>query len=194
MQPAPVIKDLVLLGGGHSHIAVLKSFGMRPIPGVRLTLVSRDIETPYSGMLPGLVAGHYTADEAHIDLAPLARFAGARFFHAEVTGIDPAARTVSLANRPPVGYDILSVNTGATPSVKETPGADGNVVPVKPIDRFLGNWRRLQERVGKHGPAVRLGVVGGGGGGIELCLSVHRALCSAPKPGREPTSRTAHRR
>ncbi len=185
MQSVPVIKDLVLLGGGHSHIAVLKSFGMRPIPGVRVTLISRDIDTPYSGMLPGLVAGHYTADEAHIDLIPLARFAGARFFHDEAIGIDPHTRTVSLANRPPVEYDVLSVNTGSTPSINEVTGASGNVVPVKPINRFLGHWERLRDRVGKHGPGVRIGIVGGGTGGVELCLSVHHALSAAPTPSED---------
>ena len=182
MQSAPVIKDLVLLGGGHSHIAVLKSFGMRPIPGVRLTLISRDIETAYSGMLPGLIAGHYTFDEAHIDLVPLARFAGARFFHDEVTGIDPEARTVSLARRPPVRYDLLSVNTGSTPATHEVSGADGHVVPVKPINRFLGHWEGLRARLGAHGAGARIGVVGGGTGGVELCLAAHHALTSQPDP------------
>ena len=182
MQSVPVIKDLVLLGGGHSHIAVLKSFGMRPIPGVRLTLISRDIETAYSGMLPGLIAGHYSFDQAHIDLVPLARFAGARFFHDEVPGIDPVARTVSLMNRPPVSYDILSVNTGSTPSIHEIDGAGDHAIPVKPINRFLGHWETLRERLGEYGAGARIGVVGGGTGGVELCLAVHHALKTQPNP------------
>jgi len=177
MRPAaPVVKDIVLLGGGHSHIAVLKSFGMRRQPGVRLTLISRDLETPYSGMLPGLIAGHYTFDQAHIDLTPLARFAGARLYRTSVVGIDVDARTVKLADRPPVSYDILSINTGSTPSTHLTPGAADNVVPVKPIGQFLRHWTQLIERVKQHDGPIRLGVVGGGAGAVELSLAVHHAL------------------
>ena len=185
MQSIPVIKDLVLLGGGHSHIAVLKSFGMRPIPGVRLTLISRDIETAYSGMLPGLIAGHYSFDQAHIDLAPLARFAGARFFHDEVTAVDPVGQTVSMAKRPPVSYDVLSINTGSTPSIDEVAGASDRVAPVKPINRFLGHWETLRQRIGEYGAGARVGVVGGGTGGVELCLAVHHALSTGPNPPRD---------
>ncbi len=177
MRPAvPVIKDIVLLGGGHSHIAVLKAFGMRPLPGVRLTLISRELETPYSGMLPGLVAEHYTFEQTHIDLTPLARFAGARFFCGSVTGIDVEAGTVHPGNRPPVRFDILSINTGSTPSTHLTPGAAGNVVPVKPIGQFLNQWTALLERVSEREGPVRIGVVGGGAGGVELSLAVQHAF------------------
>ena len=99
-QTVPVVKDLVLVGGGHTHVAVLRRFGMRPLPGVRLTVISRDVHTPYSGMLPGLIAGHYDFDEVHIDLGPLSRFAGARLYQAAVTGIDPDRRLVLCEGRP----------------------------------------------------------------------------------------------
>ena len=172
----PVVKDLVLIGGGHTHVAVLKRFGMRPVPGVRLTLITRDVHTPYSGMLPGLVAGHYTFDDAHIDLAPLSRFADARLFHHPAVGLDLDRRQVLCDGRPPVSFDLLSINIGSTPSLREVPGAAGVAVPVKPISTFVARWERFRARVASARGPVRVGVVGVGAGGVELTLAVQFAL------------------
>ena len=174
-QPV-VIKDLLLVGGGHSHVAVLKHFGMRPLPGLRVTLITRDVHTPYSGMLPGYVAGHYDYDESHIDLRRLAQFAGARLYHSEVTGLDLQNNRVLCSNRPPVPYDVMSINIGSRPYAIATPGAADLVLPVKPIDRFLRGWERLKRRIlATEGP-FRLAVVGGGAGGVELSLAAQWRL------------------
>jgi selenide,water dikinase len=173
---APVIKDLVLIGGGHAHVAVLRRFGMRPVPGLRLTLVTRDVHTPYSGMLPGYIAGHYGYDECHIDLGPLARFAGARLYHAQAEGLDLGERRVRVQGRPPVSFDLLSINTGSTPRILDVLGARKHALPVKPIDEFLAAWGALQARVLENPGPFRVVVVGGGAGGVELALSTQYRL------------------
>lgn len=171
----PIVKDLVLIGGGHSHVAVLKRFGMEPLPGVQVTLLTRDVHTPYSGMLPGLVAGHYQFDEAHIDLEPLARFAQARLYRDEAVGVDLSARRVICRRRPPVSFDIVSINIGSTPSLS-VPDAAQHAVPVKPISNFVDRWLRLRDRVRAATGPVRIGIIGAGAAGVELTLAVQFAL------------------
>ena len=172
----PIVKDLVLVGGGHSHVIVLKRFGMKPMPGVRVTLVCRDVETPYSGMLPGHVAGHYSRDEIHIDLGPLTRFAAARFYRDEVVGLDLVEQRVLCRSRPPVPYDVLSIDIGSAPRTDDVPGAAGSVVPVKPIGSFVARWNALVERVLATEGRVRIGVVGAGAGGVEMVLAMRHGL------------------
>ena len=172
-------KDLVLLGGGHAHVQVIKSFGMKPEPGVRVTLVSPDPMTPYSGMLPGLVAGHYGFDDTHIDLVRLCRWAGARFLCAEAEGLDPGARTIRLKARPALGYDLLSIDTGSTPRADDVPGVAAFAISVKPISKFLAHWEGLRERALARRGKFRIAVVGGGAGGLELLLAIKHALAEA---------------
>ncbi len=172
----PVVKDVVLVGAGHSHVAVLRMFGMQPIPGVRFTLISREVHTPYSGMLPGLIAGHYGFDDAHIDTGPLARFAGARLYQDELVDVDLAGRRVICRHRPPVPYDLLSLNIGSTPNTADVPGASEHAIPVKPIDGFLRRFEALMARVLARKGRARVALVGAGAGGVELLLAVERRL------------------
>ena len=189
----PVLRDILLVGGGHSHVGVLRNFAMQPVPGVRLTLLCTDAHTPYSGMLPGYVAGHYPFDEVHIDLCRLAVFAGARFVCAEVVGLDRAARKVLLRDRPAVGYDRLSINIGSTPQMAQVPGATGHVVPVKPIFQFNLRWLALLERVRRHSGRTTIAVVGGGAGGVELLLAMqHRLGNELRKLQRNPSELVFH--
>ncbi len=189
----PILRDIVLVGGGHSHVGVLKSFGMRPLHGVRLTLICTDVHTPYSGMLPGYVAGHYGYDAVHIDLSRLAVFAGARLYHDEVMGLDRANRRVLCRNRPPVPYDLLSINTGSTPQWRGVPGAAEHAIGVKPIARFNQRWLDLLARVQSHPGRTTVAVVGAGAGGVELLLAMQfrlrRVLMDA---GRNPDALAFH--
>ncbi|MGO2504327.1 MAG: FAD-dependent oxidoreductase, partial [Cobetia marina] len=175
---APIVRDIVLIGGGHSHVGVLMRFAMQPEPGVRLTVICRDTDTPYSGMLPGYVAGHYTFDDVHIDLRRLCQFAGARFYRDQVIDIDRGQRRVICAERPAVDYDLLSINIGSTPRLSHIDGigdpeaTDAPVVAVKPISTFQQRWLRLLERARSAERPLDIVLVGGGAGGVELLLAI----------------------
>jgi len=165
MQPrGPINTDILLLGAGHAHVEVLRRFAMRPERGVRLTLIGREPETPYSGMLPGVIRGDYKPRQAHIDLAPLAAAAGARLILGEAISIQLDTRTVTVPRRPDVPYDMLSINVGGEPAAPP----DGGIA-VKPIGRFLGQLRALEPTLRDH---ARIVVVGGGPAGVELALAL----------------------
>ncbi|MFZ9627129.1 MAG: FAD-dependent oxidoreductase, partial [Burkholderiaceae bacterium] len=171
-----MLRDLVLVGGGHAHVGVLRRFAMQPEPGVRLTLISRASASPYSGMLPGYIAGHYAWDEVHIDLDRLCRFAQATLIRGEVVGIDRAARRVLLAGRPPIAYDLLSLNLGSTPKNDAVPGAAEHAVGVKPIDGFNNRWLSLYQRLSTLPHRASIAVVGAGAAGVELAFALHERL------------------
>ncbi len=170
-QPVAIVKDLVFVGGGHTHALVLRKWGMKPVPGVRLTLINPGATAPYSGMLPGHIAGHYTRDELDIDLVRLARFAGARLIVDRAVALDPAARIVRLGSGREVRYDIVSLDVGITAEMPVLTGFADHGVPAKPLGRFADIWAETCE--GK-GP-IRIAILGGGVAGCEVAMAaVHR--------------------
>ena len=170
------MKRLVLLGGGHSHVEVLRRFGNDPIPGVELVLVSPYPDSPYSGMLPGWIAGHYTRDECHIDLVRLTRFANSRFIRSACNGINPEARLVFCENGTTLAYDTVSVDTGAGSPAFDTPGAPEHALPVKPVEHFVPAWEEICKRTVNGQAPRRIAVVGGGAAGVEVLLALQNRL------------------
>jgi selenide,water dikinase len=172
--PAELQKDLVFVGGGHSHALALRMLAMAPIEGLRLTLISPASHTPYSGMLPGLVAGHYSFEQTHIDLARLCQWAGVRFICAEVTAIDPLTQQLSIEGRPPIAYDVLSLDVGSEPELDSVPGARKYSVPVKPVSGLWQRWSIIREKLqaSAQNTAYRIAMVGGGAGSVELIAAM----------------------
>jgi selenide,water dikinase len=168
------MKQVVLVGGGHSHVEVLRRIAAHPWPGVELTLISPDRYTPYSGMLPGLVAGHYDFAACHIDLSALAARARARFVTERADRLDLYARRVRCESGDELSYDLLALDIGSTPPLDDIAGARERGLPVKPVDRFLAGWERLQAMARTR--AIRLLVAGGGAGGIEIALAMQHRL------------------
>ncbi|MCW1920480.1 selenide, water dikinase SelD [Rhodobacter sp. KR11] len=163
----PLVQDLVLIGGGHAHALVARAWAMAPLPGVRLTLINPDPVAPYTGMLPGLIAGHYRRDEILIDLVRLARLAGARLILDRVTGIDLAARRIHLQGRPAIDYDLASIDVGITSDL-----AGLATHAAKPLGAYAEAWERF---VATAPAQARVTVIGAGLGGVELALaSAHR--------------------
>jgi selenide, water dikinase len=197
MMPSNVAiaQDLVLIGGGHSHAIVLRLWGMHPIPGVRLTLISDGSDTPYSGMLPGYVAGVYSRSDCHIDLRSLCQFAGAQFYRSTAIGLDLAQQQVICVDRPPVRFDWLSIDIGSTPQtvgpqtagpqtvgVGEPVSGRSNSIPAKPVPQFLQWWERFCAQYTTAPTAPTISIVGGGVGGVELALSIQTRLQALRSP------------
>ncbi|MGL4397341.1 MAG: FAD-dependent oxidoreductase [Hyphomicrobium sp.] len=172
------MKHLVLIGGGHVHLFVLEALIREPLPNVSVTLMAREAKAPYSGMLPGYVAGRYAEDDFHVDLRPLAQRAGARFIHASADDIDREQRTVRIAEGGTIPFDVLSLDTGITPDLGGIEGASAHAIAVKPISTFAPKWRQLREAARtKQGPRT-FAVVGAGAAGFELVLAMRQGLLS----------------
>jgi len=168
------LKQLVLLGGGHAHLQVLREFAARPLASAALTLVSPHPQFVYSGMVPGLVAGHYRSDELMVDLQPLAAAARAGFVQSAATAIDASSRSVTLANGERLHYDVLSVDIGGVMDRDTIPGAREHALFMRPMEQFASLWGGLLELAQQRSLSVV--VIGGGAGGVELAMALQHRL------------------
>lgn len=172
----PLTRDIVLIGGGHSHALVLRMWGMKPLPGVRLTVINPLPTAAYSGMLPGHVAGHYARSELQLDLVKLTRHAGARLVLGRASGIDRARKLIEIPGRAPIAYDVASIDIGITAEMPQLPGFLDHVTPAKPLDAFADAWEAFASAPPEN---PRVAVVGGGVAGVELALACAHRLPQA---------------
>lgn len=171
-------RDVVLVGAGHTNLHVVRMWRMRPLPDVRLTLVSPFPKATYSGMLPGTLAGLYGPEEMEIDLVRFAAACGVRLIVDRVVGCDPIARRVLLSDRPPVRFDAASIGIGSIPSGEAVWRGSSAVLSIKPMATFVARLEaRLHDHLAQNGrTAVRAVVVGGGAAGTETALCLDAAL------------------
>ncbi|MFT7581146.1 MAG: selenide,water dikinase [Myxococcota bacterium] len=171
-----MIPTLVLVGGGHTHIQVLRSFAMAPIAARLIVVVDAPVAL-YSGMVPGFVEGRYRADALEIDLQPLAKRAGATVIHSRATQLDPLTRLVHLEGRPPITYDVLSVNVGSTIHGRDLPGVREHALATRPMRALVRGITERLESIVSAAP-VKVVVVGAGVGGVELACAMEARLAA----------------
>ncbi len=161
-------KDLVLIGGGHSHLNVLKSFTMDKINGLRVTLISDVYETPYSGMLPGFIENDYSLDDIQIDLYKICYHGNFRFINCKVNKIDGIKNLIYFKNRPPLSFDYLSINIGINNDTKTIKNADKYALKLKPISKI--NYNEIINNL----EGKKVGVIGSGPAGVEISLALKK--------------------
>jgi selenide,water dikinase len=174
-EPKDPARRLVLVGAGHAHLLVLEELAMGRFPAAQVTLLSPHRHHLYSGMLGGLIAGHYRPEDAHFDLSSLATMAGARLVLGSAVQVDAANRRISLDGGGNLPYDIASFAVGAETEGAHIRSTDA-VLAVKPIDQAGLILEALDRLVREH---PRVIVVGGGAGGVEIALNIQAHLRSA---------------
>ena len=168
------MKRLVLLGGGHGHIEVLRSLAERPLAGVEVTLVTPAARMIYTGMVPGVVAGHYTTADCSIDLAALAQRANAELLLTTASLVSPDANEVACSDGTVLPYDVISLDVGSHPAIGDATGVERHAILLRPLERALVGWNGVFARAAA-GSVNAITIVGGGAAGIELALAMrHR--------------------
>ena len=169
------MQRLILAGGGHAHLHILKQLAARPRADIEVILIAPYARQVYSGMVPGWMAGHYTLDQCAAELGPLAMAAGVKLLRDSVTGIDAGQQTVSTARHGNLSYDVLSLDVGALVDTSCLADTGARLLAIRPLEAFIVGWQGYVEACAQAGQS-QLVVVGGGAAGVELALAARHRL------------------
>ena len=170
------MRRLVLVGGGHAHVEIVRRWGAKKIPGVELTVVDPNPRPIYSGMVPGFVAGEYTRDELEFDLPDLCRRSGAVFVEDRAKTIDAEGRGLRCEGKD-LEWDVASLDIGSTVAGTHLPGVCAHAIASRPIPGLVGTVGQLVAKAKQKAPEpFVVHVVGGGAGGVELAFCLDARL------------------
>mmetsp|Transcript_51091 Transcript_51091/g.59684 ORF Transcript_51091/g.59684 Transcript_51091/m.59684 type:complete len:591 (-) Transcript_51091:25-1797(-) len=165
-------KKIVLIGGGHAHVQVIKALCKSNRPSnVDVTVIDRVSDATYSGMVPGCVSNLYDVEDTLIRLRPLCEWARTEFIYDIVVDIDIDARVITLKDGDVLGYDVCSLDIGST--IRPIPGDDdANVIPTRPISHLIDRIQDAEIKKTNDKEDIHVAVVGGGAAGIELAMGI----------------------
>lgn len=168
--------DILLIGGGHAHVAVLADWAKNGVPWKRALLLTPERHLRYSGMVPGWISGEHGRGDGRVDLVRLARAAGIEIMLDRCVALDPDARQVLTLDHGPIAFAIASIDTGGVGQARDLLGDDPRLIDVRPIAQYVERFEQLPEDI------ARFAIVGGGAGGVELAFAIRNRKGKAPPP------------
>jgi len=165
-------KQVVFVGGGHAHLLSLKNAGQFVRAGAEVTLVGPDRFHYYSGMGPGMLSRIYKPEQVRFDVQSMVESRGGKFVKGKVISLDPANRTLALEGGEEIPYDLVSLNIGSYVPMDRIPGAEGEGIPVKPIENLELARESILKKFRNGIPKVLL--IGAGPAGVELAGNIWR--------------------
>lgn len=155
MATAPPRTRYLIAGCSHAALAAMEAIRLTDESGA-ITAVTREAAPVYSPtILPHVIAGEKGPADIHLrEPADFERLNVTRLSGVAVTGVDPASKSVRLADGRSIAYEKLLIATGADASIPPFPGID--TVPAAVV-RTLADALSLRARLEASTSAIVIG-------------------------------------